>query len=221
MLDQSGAGIGPFNSVLVISDATGLNVINPAQEGVDGSGITPPAGAIGIRGWLSGIYQAVSTQGQGNSGTAATGVTPVAGSVGSIGWLSSIYSALAAQVGTAATGITALAGSVGSIGWLSSIYSALTSVLKFTNWNPSTIYSVQQIMTNAAVPMVAQPLVNGIVLTARGSNVGRVFVGPAGVTSATGYGLNPGQSISYAVTDASAIYLLGIDAGDVIEASGN
>ena len=29
---------------------------NAAQDGTDGTGITPPTGAVGIRGWLSGIY---------------------------------------------------------------------------------------------------------------------------------------------------------------------
>ena len=31
-----------------------------AADGTDGTGITPPAGAVGIRGWLSGIYKALS-----------------------------------------------------------------------------------------------------------------------------------------------------------------
>jgi hypothetical protein len=31
-----------------------------AADGTDGTGITPPAGAVGIRGWLSGIYKAVT-----------------------------------------------------------------------------------------------------------------------------------------------------------------
>jgi hypothetical protein len=32
-----------------------------AQDGTDGAGITPPTGAVGIRGWLSGIYNKLST----------------------------------------------------------------------------------------------------------------------------------------------------------------
>lgn len=31
-----------------------------AADGTDGTGITPPTGAMGIRGWLSGIYQKLS-----------------------------------------------------------------------------------------------------------------------------------------------------------------
>jgi hypothetical protein len=32
----------------------------PVQLGTDGTGITPPAGGFGVRGWLSGIYKAVT-----------------------------------------------------------------------------------------------------------------------------------------------------------------
>ena len=37
-------------------DHTGA-LISPAQDGTDGSGITPPTGGGGIRGWSSGIYK--------------------------------------------------------------------------------------------------------------------------------------------------------------------
>jgi hypothetical protein len=39
-----------------IGEPVGETIITPAQDGTDGTGITPPAGAVGIRGWLSGIY---------------------------------------------------------------------------------------------------------------------------------------------------------------------
>ncbi len=61
---------------------------NPAQDGTDGTGVTPPAGAVGIRGWLSGIYKALTgtlTVNQaGSTGTdysATPSAVPVAGDV--------------------------------------------------------------------------------------------------------------------------------------------
>lgn len=39
-----------------LGEPVGETIITPAQDGTDGTGITAPTGAIGIRGWLSGIY---------------------------------------------------------------------------------------------------------------------------------------------------------------------
>jgi hypothetical protein len=39
-----------------IGEPVGETIITPAQDGTDGTGITAPTGAVGIRGWLSGIY---------------------------------------------------------------------------------------------------------------------------------------------------------------------
>lgn len=84
-----------------------------------------------------------------------------------------------------------------------------------------TIYSNQQTTTLTAVALPWQALINGIVLTAKPSNTGTVYIGPVGVTSATGYPLVPGQSISYAVTNLSAIYIIGTNTTDVIAFTGN
>src|SRR5580704_4891828 len=32
-----------------------------AQDGTDATGVTPPAGAVGIRGWLSGMYSKLAS----------------------------------------------------------------------------------------------------------------------------------------------------------------
>jgi hypothetical protein len=50
------------------------NIVIPAGDGVDGTGITPPTGASGIRGWLSGIYNKIA-----NLGTAANPLSAVDG----------------------------------------------------------------------------------------------------------------------------------------------
>ena len=88
---------------------------------------------------------------------------------------------------------------------------------------PSTataIYSGQQTVTISAVALPSQALVNGIVITAPSGNTGTVYVGPAGVTTGNGYKLAPGSSISYAVTNVSAIYIIGT-AADTVSFTGN
>ncbi|KAF3997542.1 hypothetical protein [Glaciimonas immobilis] len=75
--------------------------------------------------------------------------------------------------------------------------------------NPSAILAGQQVGTAAAVSLPANPIVNGIVITALPANTGTIYVGPAGVTAANGYPLVAGQSISYGVTNASAIFIIG------------
>ena len=41
---------------VVIAEPAGGTFITPAQDGTDATGVLPPAGAVGIRGWLSSIY---------------------------------------------------------------------------------------------------------------------------------------------------------------------
>ena len=86
---------------------------------------------------------------------------------------------------------------------------------------PATIYSGQQTSTLAAVALPAQALVNGIVITARLTNTGTSYIGPAGVTTSNGYPLAAGQSISYAVTNLNAVYIIGTNTTDVIAFTGN
>jgi hypothetical protein len=94
-----------------------------------------------------------------------------------------------------------------------------------TGSNPATIYADQQVVTASAVALTAQALVNGLVITAKSTNAGNVFVGGATVTttddgSGNGYRLLPGQSINYGVTNASAIYIIGT-LNDVVYVAGN
>lgn len=49
-----------FPQTQAVSVATLPLPANAAADGADGTGITPPAGAVGIRGWLSGIYKAIT-----------------------------------------------------------------------------------------------------------------------------------------------------------------
>ena len=101
-----------------------------------------------------------------------------------------------------------------------SYVSSLQSVATIPS-NPATAYSGQQTLTLSAAALPSQALVNGIVLTAKTSNTGTVYVGPAGVTTATGYPLIGGQSISYGVTNLNALYVIGTNTSDVVTFTGN
>ena len=87
--------------------------------------------------------------------------------------------------------------------------------------NPQTIFSLQQTATASAAPLPFQSMFNGVVCTALSSNTGKIYIGPSGVTSATGYPLAAGQSISYAVSNLSAVYILDAVTTDVIACTGN
>lgn len=87
--------------------------------------------------------------------------------------------------------------------------------------NPTTIASGQQTATASAVALPAQALVNGVVLKSLSTNTGTVYVGPSGVTAATGYPLGPGEAISYAVTDRSAVFIIGSNITDIVAFTGN
>jgi len=86
--------------------------------------------------------------------------------------------------------------------------------------NPTTIYSAQQIVSASATALNSQALSNGIVITARSTNTGTTYVGPSSVTTSNGYALLPGQSISYGVTNANAVWIVGT-ASDVVYVTGN
>jgi hypothetical protein len=87
--------------------------------------------------------------------------------------------------------------------------------------NPSTIYSNQQTATTTAAALPSQALTNGVVLTAGSSNTGTIYIGPSGVTTSTGYPLAAGQSVSYAVSNLNAIYMIGANTTDVLAFTGN
>jgi hypothetical protein len=86
---------------------------------------------------------------------------------------------------------------------------------------PSAIIANSQTVTTSAAALPSNALTNGVVLTAGSANAGTVYVGPAGVTTSTGYPLVAGQSISYAVSNTSAIYVLGVNTTDTVKFTGN
>lgn len=128
---------------------------------------------------------------------------------------------VASAQGAGGTGIAQPTGGSGLLGWLSGIYKLLTGIITTVSSNPATIYSGQQTLTTSANPLPSKVLVNGVVVTTFPTNIGTVYVGPAGVTSLTGYPLSGGQSISYAVTNLSSIYVVGANTTDAVAFTGN
>lgn len=89
------------------------------------------------------------------------------------------------------------------------------------NINPATVYTAQQTATSSAVALAARALVNGIVVTNLSTSTNTAYVGATGVTAATGYPLVPGQSISFGVTNASAVFIIAPTGSPVVAVAGN
>jgi hypothetical protein len=79
---------------------------------------------------------------------------------------------------------------------------------------PAGVVAGQVAVTTTAAALPANALVNGIIVKASASNTAPIFIGGSGVTlSANGYPLAPGEAMSFAVANASALYLISSAAG--------
>lgn len=79
--------------------------------------------------------------------------------------------------------------------------------------------------SSTAVQLPNKALKNGIVLKASSSNISNLFVGASGVTTTddgtgSGYKLEPGEAISFAILNSNTIYVNGT-AGSILYYSGN
>lgn len=88
---------------------------------------------------------------------------------------------------------------------------------------PSTVtpYTAQQTSTTGAVSLPTKALANGAVVKALSTNTGTVYIGPAGVTAATGYPLLAGEAISFAVGNLNQLFIIGSDATQVVAIAGS
>lgn len=87
---------------------------------------------------------------------------------------------------------------------------------------PTTISCGKVTVGTTASALPAITLSNGIVVTADIDNAGVIYVGASGVTtSANGYKLSAGQSISFGVGGAAAINAIASAAGQVLFYAGN
>ena len=93
--------------------------------------------------------------------------------------------------------------------------------LPTTSANPATIIAGRQLTTTGAVALASNALVNGVIIKALTTNVATLYLGPSGVTTATGYPLAPGEAISYGATNLNAIFLIGANTTDSVAFTGN
>ena len=79
--------------------------------------------------------------------------------------------------------------------------------------------------TGVAVQLPANPLLNGVIVTALSTNSATIEIGTSGVTNTVdgtgnGYILAAGASISWAVTDVSDLWINGTS-GDIVSFAGS
>ena len=86
---------------------------------------------------------------------------------------------------------------------------------------PASPITGQQTLTTTAAALPANALQNGLIVTALAANSGTVYVGAPGVTTGSGYPLGAGQSMSFAVANASGIAIIGTNATDKVAFAGN
>jgi hypothetical protein len=82
----------------------------------------------------------------------------------------------------------------------------------------TTFFTGQKTSTGTAVAISgsSQPLTNGVIVQALSTNMGLVYIGGSGVTSSTGFQLQPGQATSIAINNTNAVYVIAISSGDGI-----
>jgi len=84
------------------------------------------------------------------------------------------------------------------------------------------IVSNFQTATTSVAALPSAALYVGAVLKADYGNAGMIYVGPcSNLTTATGYPLKAGEAISYAVTNLSAVCMLGQNSSDMLHFTGN
>jgi len=133
---------------------------------------------------------------------------------------------LAEPGGAAITGASMPSGGLGITGWLSAIWKALGGTLSTQAANPATIFAIQFTPGLSASAPAAQAVVNGAVVTALKTNTATIFIGGSNAVTdqiggAPGYPLVAGQSISYAVTNLSAIWMIADNVSDAVAITGN
>lgn len=89
-----------------------------------------------------------------------------------------------------------------------------------TNGN---LYVGQQTSNTSAVQLTAssEALSNGVIVQALSTNTASVFIGGSGVTTATGFELQPGQATSVAISNLDLLYVIGSDNTDKVTWIGN
>lgn len=82
---------------------------------------------------------------------------------------------------------------------------------------PSAFYSGQKTSSGTAVAIsTSQAIQNGVIVQALSGNAASVYVGATGVTSSTGFELQPGQATSIGVNNLSSVFVISTTSGDGI-----
>lgn len=104
---------------------------------------------------------------------------------------------------------------------------ASDQTVKVVSSNPAAVAAGQKAIavTGTAVSVGTGTFVNGVVIKSASTNSSNLFIGSNGVAttfngSGSGYVLEPGEAIAYAVADLSSVYINGT-AGDFITFTGN
>lgn len=74
--------------------------------------------------------------------------------------------------------------------------------------NVSSVFAGQQAVTTGAVALPNQVIKNSVAIIALSTNTGTIYVGPPGVTTATGYPLLAGQAIGYVCSNLDQIAII-------------
>src|SRR5271157_2582651 len=186
---------GSFSATLSGFTPNGNYLASPQPVSVTSSNVALPSGTVIV------VYNTGSSTAFTKLGTSGAVVATVADDViPAGGWMAftvgtNTYLAAITASGTASLNISGGSGLASGSGGSSSGGTVAAT----------TIYANARVATLSASPLPSQALVNGVVLTAKSANAGTIYVGPAGVTTGTGYPLAPGQSISYTVANLSAI----------------
>jgi hypothetical protein len=94
------------------------------------------------------------------------------------------------------------------------IINANGTVASFTGGGAAAPYADQQVVTASAVALTTQALSNGVLIRAKPTNAGTVFVGGAGVTATNdgtgnGFALAPGEAVNLPVNTTAGIFIIG------------
>ncbi len=74
---------------------------------------------------------------------------------------------------------------------------------------PTVVKSGQVTMTGSAVALTTTSSVSSVIVQALSTNGASIWVGPSGVTTGTGFELQPGQATSIAIADLTSVYVIG------------
>jgi hypothetical protein len=90
-----------------------------------------------------------------------------------------------------------------------------------SNGNTTAVVTGQQTGTTTATALASHALNTGVTISALSSNSGVVYVGPAGITSSTGFPLTAGASVTLNVPNTNLIYVLAATGSPVVSFIGS